>query len=171
MRWRRHSWSDPDASGIWEPGEEGTLDGRSGGLAVESLDPALELPLATEAAGWIEREMFATVGIRTGIVWRGERNHFLRHIGNRPCDAFTRPVVISDPGPDGRLGKGDDGAAIQGYDLTSEHMTDFAEMAESFNAYLRGTADWRLYKRHLDVTRMAKHAALQLWTYKPVDLS
>jgi hypothetical protein len=45
------------------------------------------------------------------------------------------------------------------------------ELAESFNHYLYGTANWRLYKRNLDVSRIAKHGALQLWTYKPVDVT
>ena len=45
------------------------------------------------------------------------------------------------------------------------------ELADSFNHYLYGTANWRLYKRNLDVSRIAKHGALQLWTYKPVDVT
>jgi hypothetical protein len=39
---------------------------------------------------------------------------------NRPFDAFTVPVSISDPGPDGRGGTADDGPAIRGYDLGPE---------------------------------------------------
>ena len=102
---------------IWEPGEQGRLVDSRGGVAIESLDPGLELPILREGGAWIERELFANVGIRTGIVWRGERQHYVRRNANWPFDAFTVPVSISDPGPDGRSGTGDDGSAIRGYDL------------------------------------------------------
>jgi hypothetical protein len=48
--------------------------------------------------------------------------------------------------------------------------TDFVypELAESFNVYLRRSADWQIYHRHLDSSHMEKHASLQLWTYKPL---
>ena len=118
--WRRYTWSDPDGSGVWEPGEEGRLVDSRGGVAIESLDPGLELPILREVGAWIERELFANVGVRTGIVWRGERQHFMRQNANRPFDAFTVPVSISDPGPDGRAGTADDGPAIRGYDLRPE---------------------------------------------------
>ena len=115
--WQRHEWLDPDRSGVWEPGEEGALIERRGGVAIESRDADLELPILTEVGGWIEREIFAHVGIRTGVVWRGERQHYMRQNVNQPFDAFTVPVSISDPGPDGRVGTADDGPAIQGYNL------------------------------------------------------
>ncbi len=49
--------------------------------------------------------------------------------------------------------------------------TDFAfpELADSFTVYLRRCADWEIYRRHLDPSRLAKHASLQLWTYRPVE--
>jgi hypothetical protein len=47
---------------------------------------------------------------------------------------------------------------------------EFPELAESFNVYLRRCADWEIYRRHLDSSRLEKHASLQLWTYKPVEI-
>ena len=82
----------------------------------------LELPVLREIAAWIERELFANIGVRTGLVWRGERQHYMRQNVNRPFDAFTVPVSISDPGPDGRVGTSDDGPAIPGYDLRPESL-------------------------------------------------
>jgi hypothetical protein len=118
--WRRYEWSDRDGSGVWEDGEQGRqLDSR-GGTARESLDPALDLPVLDEVAAWIERELFGSVGIRTGVVWRGERQHYQRQNINRPLEAFTVPVAIPDPGPDGKVGTEDDGPAIRGYDLPPE---------------------------------------------------
>jgi hypothetical protein len=118
--WRRHPWTDPDNSGIWEPGEERDSDDSRGGVSLESLDPGLKLPILREIAGWIERELFANTGVRTGVVWRGERQHYTRQNVNRPFDAFTVPVSIKDPGPDGRADTADDGPAIRGYDLKPE---------------------------------------------------
>ena len=118
--WRRHTWSDSDRSGVWEPGEEGRLWGSRGGVALESVDPGLELPFVREVAAWVERELVANVGVRTGVVWRSDNQHHMRQNVNRPFDAFTVPVSISDPGPDGRAGTADDGSAIQGYELRPE---------------------------------------------------
>lgn len=93
-----------------------------GGIALESLDPGLTLPILREIAASIERELFANLGVRTGIVWRGEQQHYMRQNANRPFDAFTVPVSISDPGPDGRAGTADDGLAIRGYELRPEFL-------------------------------------------------
>ena len=81
------------------------------------IGPALELPVLKELAGWVERDLSASVGLRTGIVWRGETEHFMRQNLHQPFDAFSVPVPIRDPGPDGRFDTPDDGPAIGGYAL------------------------------------------------------
>lgn len=88
-----------------------------GGIEVESLDPRLELPYLTEVAGWVEHELVPTVGLRTGVVWRGERQHYLRQNANQPFAAFSVPVSIRDPGPDGTVDTADDGPEIRAYAL------------------------------------------------------
>jgi hypothetical protein len=118
--WQHYSWSDLNKNGTWDPGEEGGLVDSRGGVALESLDPGLHLPLLREVAASVERELFANVGVRTGVVWRGERQHYLRQNPNRPFGAYSVPVSIRDPGPDGNLGTPDDGPAIQGYELPTE---------------------------------------------------
>ena len=122
--WRRHAWSDANGSGVWEPGEERLKpeDGR-GGVALESLDPKLDLPFLREVAAGVERELWADVAVRTGVVWRGERQHYMRQDTDRPLEAFSVPVPIPDPGPDGIVGTADDGAAIQGYGLPPALVT------------------------------------------------
>jgi hypothetical protein len=87
---------------------------------MESLDPGLDLPLVREVGGWIERELPAAVGVRTGIVWRGERQHFQRQNASQPFEAFDVPVEIPDPGPDGLVATEDDGPRIPGRDLRPE---------------------------------------------------
>lgn len=118
--WRRYTWSDRDGSGIWEPGEEGRLLASRGGVAMESLTPQLDLPFVREVAAWVERELPANVGVRTGIVWRGERQHFLRQNANHPFEAFVVPADIQDPGPDGQADTADDGPRISGRQLPPE---------------------------------------------------
>jgi hypothetical protein len=120
--WRRYEWRDPDGSGMWEPGEEGSLEDSRGGVAIESRDPALQLPILREVAAWVERELRGYIGIRTAVVWRGERQHHMRQNVNRPFDAFTVPVFIQDPGPDGAVGTSDDGPAIPGYNVGPEFL-------------------------------------------------
>jgi hypothetical protein len=115
--WRRYTWSDRNGSGVWERGEEGGEVAGRGGVATESLDPALELPVVQEVAGWIEREMPANVAVRAGVVWRTEQHHFQRQNANQPFEGFTVPVQISDPGPDGVFSTEDDGAEIPGWQL------------------------------------------------------
>jgi len=126
--WRRYRWFDVNDSGVWESGEEvgAPLETR-GGEKLESLDPALQLPSLTEVAGWIEHELPASVGIRTGVVWRGERQHFARQNANWPFDAFTVPVTIFDPGPDGQSATADDGGAIRAFELRE----DVARLAQA----------------------------------------
>lgn len=119
--WRRYAWTDPNGSGRWEAGEEGRLIESRGGVANESVDPGLENQYTRELAGWFEHELVSNFGVRTGVVWRSERNHYQRVNLNRPYDAFTVPVNLLDPGPDGRIGTGDDGPAMSGLDLSPEY--------------------------------------------------
>jgi hypothetical protein len=118
--WRRYTWADVNASGVWEPGEEDRLLDSRGGTAVESIAPRVKLPILKEMGAWFERELPGRVGLRTGIVWRGEQQHFLRQNAGRPFDAFSLPIVIRDPGPDGRFATDDDGPALHGYQLGPE---------------------------------------------------
>jgi hypothetical protein len=121
--WRNYTWSDPDGSGVWEPGEEGALRARRGGIGVESLDPRLELSFVNEAAGWIERELPGRIGMRTGVVWRGARQSRARQNRNWPFEAFIAPVAIRDPGPDGQSAAGDGRVVIQAFELGPDLLT------------------------------------------------
>ncbi len=116
--WSRYSWTDLNGNGRWDPGEQGsTLLDRRGG-ATEILDQSLEDTYTREVAGWFERELMANFGIRTGVVWRGERQHYGRTRPDRPFSAFNIPRTVPDPGPDGVLGNADDGPGLAGFALT-----------------------------------------------------
>jgi len=120
--WTRFEWTDVNKSGLWEPGEQGRLLGRRGGTATESVDPALELPVLNEVAGWLERELPAGISLRTGVVWRSEHDHYERQNANQPYEAFTIPISLRDPGPDGISGTPDDGRILEAYDLAPEFL-------------------------------------------------
>jgi Carboxypeptidase regulatory-like domain/TonB dependent receptor len=122
--WRRYQWSDSDTDGEWQPGEETALLDTHRGSAPDAIDPRLKLPRLNEFGTWFERELPRNIALRTGIVWRGEREHFLRQDIARPFEAFSAPVLISDPGPDGRLGTSDDGAPVHGYQLGPDASTE-----------------------------------------------
>ena len=115
--WRRYRWDDSDGDEVWAPGEEGPERDFRGGVARESIDPSLRRPTMDELAGSVERELRAGLGLRTAVVWRRDARRYARQNAARPFEAFSEPIVIPDPGPDGRAGSADDGAAITGYNL------------------------------------------------------
>jgi hypothetical protein len=118
--WRSYRWFDPDRSGVWEPGEEGSLLRSRGGLAMEGRDPQLQLPYMREVTASLERELPVGVGLRTVIVWRGERQHYMRQNANHPFDAFVVPEMLVDVGPDGTAGTADDGPPILARNLRAD---------------------------------------------------
>lgn len=120
---RRYAWTDPNRNGVWDPGEEGRLISTRGGVAAESLDPDLQNTFTREAIVWVERELVPNFGVRTGFVWRGQRQKYQRVNVNQPFDAFTAPTMIPDPGPDGVLRTADDGAPIPGFNLGEQFLT------------------------------------------------
>jgi len=120
--WSQYEWTDPNQSGVWEPGEEGRLQRRRGGDALESLDPGLKLPTLDEVGAWIERTLAGGVVLRTGVVWRLERFPFTRQNLNQPFEKFTVPVSIRDRGPDGLADTADDGPDWTVYDLDPDFL-------------------------------------------------
>ncbi len=119
---QRYVWNDLNGDLLYQPGEEGRLNSSGGGVASTVLDPDLENSYTQEAAVWFERELLANFGVRTGFVWRGERQRAQSFNANRPFDAFTVSVSIADPGPDGVIGNTADGAPIAGYNLAPEYV-------------------------------------------------
>ena len=90
---------------------------RAAASATESLDPNLKNSYTKEIATFVEREVMANFGVRAGYVWRGERNQYGRYNINRPYSAFTVPVTVRDPGPDGTRRQRRRRRAIAAFDL------------------------------------------------------
>ena len=55
----------------------------------------------SELATWFERELIANFGVRTGFVWRGQRQRYpaRQHVPARSRTSRV-PITIPDPGPD-----------------------------------------------------------------------
>jgi hypothetical protein len=119
--WRRHRWTDANNNNRWDAGEEAAVPSSTrGGTATESLDPNLKNSYTQEFATFMERELIANFGVRAGYVWRGQRNQYGRYNIAIPYEAFTVPVAVPDPGPDGRVGTGDDGTPLAAMDLAPQ---------------------------------------------------
>jgi hypothetical protein len=65
----------------------------------------------------VERELPSRIGVRSGVLWRGEHTQLARQNIFQPFDAFTVRKTVTDPGPDGIAGTGDDGASVTVHDL------------------------------------------------------
>jgi hypothetical protein len=71
---------------------------------------------------FLEHELLRNFGVRTGFVWVGVRNPRTSVNLNRPFDAFSVPITVVDPGPDGALNTADDGGAIQAWNLAPQYI-------------------------------------------------
>jgi len=116
---RRYVWNDANGNKIYEKGEEGRLNSSAGGVATQAIDPSLKDSYTTEFAGWIEREIIPDFGVRTGLVYRTEKNLAVAYNANRPLSAYTVPVTIQDPGADGVVGNTDDGRSYSTFNLSA----------------------------------------------------
>jgi outer membrane receptor protein involved in Fe transport len=119
---RRFAWTDANRNGVYDLGEQGRLIANTGGSASTALDPNLEDQYAHEVAAWYERELVPNVAVRGGVIWRGTRQAYGNVNRNRRYDAHNVPVMIPDPGPDGRVGTADDGPGIPGFNLAAQYV-------------------------------------------------
>ena len=119
---QRYVWNDLNGDRIWQRGEEGRLNSSAGGVTSVLLAENLKDTYTQEVAFWLEREVMANFGVRTGAVWRGERQLAMSFNANRPYSAFNVPVTVQDPGPDGIVGSTDDGGSIAAFNLAAENL-------------------------------------------------
>jgi hypothetical protein len=118
---RRYVWNDLNGDGKWEQGEQGTLEQQVGGVGSTRLDPNLQDQRTREVATFLERELFANVGVHAGFVWRRIDQLYQPDNLNRPVSAFTVPVTVHDPGPAANLGAA--GPAIQAWNLDPAYLS------------------------------------------------
>ncbi len=131
--YERHGWKDDNGNTLWDPGEETEVSQRSGGAAVESLDPDIKLEFVREVTARIEREIAPNTSLETGVIWRDARLGPFRQDATVPYSAFTKAITVIDPGVDGILGTSDDGRSIVVKDLP-EPRPDPSYVVRNVNA-------------------------------------
>lgn len=117
-QWRRYRWVDLNRNTVWDPGEEGALLGTRGGVLAQDIDPNLKDTYTDQVTAWYERQIGDKMGVRAGVVWNHHSRRFNTVNVLTPPSAYNIPVQRKDPGPDGVLGTGDDGAILNMLDLT-----------------------------------------------------
>ncbi len=118
-----YTWTnDANSNSRWDAGEEGRLIAVSGGSTSTLLDPGIENTYVRQASAYIEREVAADVGVRTGVVLNAKRQPYGTINVSRPLGAYTVPVAAVDPGPDGLIGSGDDSETVTAFNLTEASL-------------------------------------------------
>jgi hypothetical protein len=117
-----YRWADRNGNRDYDPGEV-NLDpngpdfvSRVGGLN-SVPNPNEREPYTDEFSMTIERELVANMSLRaTGVYTRNEDTYRTLNI-LRPPEMYSNPITRPDPGPDGRVGTGDDpGTSITYYE-------------------------------------------------------
>lgn len=119
--YERYAWTDPNRDRNYDLSEQGRLLSRVGGAGL-SLDPNLKNAYTDELASWLDRELMPNFSLRTGVVWRGQRQQRQTQNIAQPYAAFNVPVQVRDPGPDGVLNTGDDGAMLSLFNLDPAYL-------------------------------------------------
>jgi hypothetical protein len=114
--------TDGNTNGRWDPGEEGRLISVSGGSTSTRLDPGIANTYVHQGSAYIEREVAPDFAVRTGVVLNAKRQPYGTINLSRPLAAYSVPVAVVDPGPDGRRGSADDGGTVTAYNLTAESL-------------------------------------------------
>ncbi|HEX8030540.1 MAG TPA: hypothetical protein VF491_18830, partial [Vicinamibacterales bacterium] len=102
-----YGWNDINGDRHWQAGEQTTLQTASLEGAV-GLDPNIKAPYSHEAAGWLERQITDTIGVRAGYVYKTEDDLIEQYIAARTPDVYTVPYTFTDIGVDGVRGTADD---------------------------------------------------------------
>jgi outer membrane receptor protein involved in Fe transport len=137
--YRRYQWNDRNGNLLYDTGEEGNLIQQRGGAASAVLDPNLKSTQTNEVSAWVEHELMPGLAVSGGYVYRSIDDLRVLVNQNRPMSAYSVPITIRDPGPDGVLGNGDDGAGFPGFNLSAEAL---ALPAVNVTTNLPGSAEF-----------------------------
>lgn len=102
-----YEWTDANGNRVWDPGEQGALISQSlaGTIAV---DPDIRQPYTHEVSAFLERQVLSDLGVRAGVVYKTEDDDWFSMQPGRPMSAYNVPFTVTDIGPDGAAGTGDD---------------------------------------------------------------
>lgn len=101
-----YRWNDPNNDGSFQLGEEGTLLSRTGGSNT-GVDPDIRHPYSDEFTIGIGRELFKDFSLNANFIYRTDNDLIYTTNSGIPFGTYT-PTSITDPGPDGVTGGGDD---------------------------------------------------------------
>jgi len=104
-----YAWNDANGDRVWQQGEQGNRTAQALAGSIR-LDPNIESPLTHEAAGWIERQLTDTMGMRAGFVYKTQDNLIATYVPGRSIlnGAYSVPFPFTDIGVDGVRGTADD---------------------------------------------------------------
>jgi len=160
---RTYLWTnDANQNGRWDPGEEGRLISLSGGSASTELDHAIVNTNVYQSSVYLEREVAADMGLRTGVVLNALRQPYGTINVNRPLSAYAVPLAIQDPGPDGRIGSGDDGAVLTAHNLTAAALA--APIVNLTTTLPGGNSDYYTWEISMTKRRSGRWSLLASFT-------
>ena len=135
-----YQWND-NGDRRFQNGEQGSL------LSVTdparqpvSIDPDLKPTRTDEFTAGITRELMANFSLNANVMYRRDENLDWR-INRGISSADYTAVTGRDPGPDGRLGTGDDGGALVLYELATDKRAlspNFITTRPNFSVDYRG---------------------------------
>ena len=106
----RWTWNDLNGDGQWQDGEQGRLLFSQLGSS-NQIDPNLKHPYTDEFTIGFEQELSRDLSLSATFSNRRGRR-FTDSINTAvPFSEYT-PVTVTDPGPDGQVGTGDDGGPV-----------------------------------------------------------
>jgi len=101
-------WNDLNGDRRFQVGEDGVLFAQFGGN-LNPIDPDIRRPHTNEFIVGVSHEPMEDVSVGASVIYREDRDLLnLEQLGV-PASAYA-PVDVVDPGPDGVVGGGDDGA-------------------------------------------------------------
>lgn len=117
-------WADLNGNGRFDPGEEqsGVLSQFGGAFGpgesgVSFVDPDLKRPKTDEFTIGVDKELARDMLLTVNFIYRKDTDLQEDINTGVPFDTYV-PVVVTDPGPDGVLGTGDDGGQITVFNQT-----------------------------------------------------
>src|SRR5262249_26715758 len=120
--YKTYTWNDRNHDLLWQPGEESQLVDLAGGSTNTLIDPNWKDAVTTEVAGWVEREVAADFGVRSGIIFRRNNNPTVYLNPNRPLSAFSVPVTICVPDESGRVSNPNSCPTLTVYNLNPAYL-------------------------------------------------
>lgn len=113
-----YRWIDRNNNRDYDDGEFGAFVSSTGALSTV-INPDLEQPRTHEVTASLERQIAASFSTRASYVYRREVDRYQRVNVARPFDAYSIPITVRDPGPDGVTGNSDDGDLVTYYDYSA----------------------------------------------------